>query len=234
MPSCASATWQRTFSASATSAFSCALSLALLEARYLSAIGISRAKWGNRSKSSLGHMALVYVFGQHRRHRSRAPAPPQQHRHHARQQNRRNNTHRLQAIDAPLVNHVGLEVAEKRGTEKTDARQFEHDPNPSPDREYPNQAVSDNPDDRYGNVHLVGMQLSVLVKFIICNRREDRIFPVVHSAAVPVLRNRTRRRRGRIHVVHVQRQRTHHDARYRKKCNQVFHALHLTSATRLS
>src|SRR5450631_468928 len=145
MPSFASITWPRTFSARFASAVSRAVS-SVPPLRYLFATGTSRAKWGNKSKSSLGHMPLVYVLGQNRHHRSRAPAPPQQLRHHARQQDRRNNALRPQAIDTPLVDDIGLDVAEKRSAEESNARQFQHNPKPAPDREYPNQAVSHDSD----------------------------------------------------------------------------------------
>ena len=52
---------------------------------------------------------------------------------------------------------------------------------------------------------------------------------VIHRAAVKLLRHRARRRLGRIHIVHMQRQRTHHNPRHSQNRNQVFHAHHLTS-----
>src|ERR1019366_615544 len=135
MPAYASVTWPsgpRTSSASAANAASCAFSLALRGFKYLSAAGISRAKWGNRSSRILGHMPLVYVLCKHSDHRGRPPPPAQHQGRNTGQQDCRDEALGPKAVDAPLVNDVGLNVAEKSSAEKADAGQLEHNPQPSP------------------------------------------------------------------------------------------------------
>src|ERR1035437_8747032 len=168
-------------------------------------------------------MPLVYVLGQHRAHRGR-PAPlPHQHGHDTGQQYRRNDRLRPHAVDAPHLNDVGLDIAKKRSAKEADARQFEHDAQPTHQGENSHQRVSCNADGRHRY-----MQRARLLVF--GNGRKHGVAAMAYQAAIPMLRHRTRRRSVLVHKVDMERHRAYRHTCYCQQCNQILHGLHLTTA----
>src|SRR6266702_907606 len=133
-------------------------------------------------------MTLVYVLGEHGDHRRRAPPTAHPYGPDAGQQNRRYDALRPKTIDAPLANDIRFDVTEEGGAKKTDAGQFQNNPNPSEESEYSDQGVSDNSDHSHGNVQPAGPRLSVLIEVIFGERRKHRVLTVVDGPTIETFR----------------------------------------------
>jgi hypothetical protein len=126
---------------------------------------------------------------------------------------------RPEAVDTPLLEDEGFEVAEKCGAEEADLGELEEQPPAAHQSGDGDQGVAD---DSYGGDRDMECAGLLVEGF----GGEDGEAAVVYGAAVELFRDGAWRGEAGVHVVNVQRHRRNHDSRYRKQCNQILHIDH--------
>ena len=123
-----------------------------------------------------------------------------------------------EAVDAPLLNDVGLEVGEHEGEEEADLRELEDDPETAGESDEGDQSVADDAKRGDGDVELVAVCI-----FVEGARREDGVAGVIDGAAVELLGDGTGWRLPGVLVVDAESEDADEDTCDGEQGDQILH-----------
>jgi hypothetical protein len=138
------------------------------------------------------------------------------------EQDRGDEALRPEAVDAPLLQDVGLEVAEEGGAEEADLRDLEEQPPASHQGQDGDESVADDAYGSYRDMRRAGLLVEGF-------GGEDGETAVVNGSAVEALGDGAWGGEAGVHVVNVQRHRGDYDSCHCKQRDQILHGFDFTS-----